>query len=394
MSYYQKSGLTLPYLIDTDVERWYQDGQEKIKYTQKWAVLGKDANDFVSNIDRSYNNKNLASTSREDRGALTIITATYGETYWGDGECEWYTVSGGLYTHHISKWVNNTASAIKSFCAYALGKAIYRDGVSVSCNPVSGEPYVLCEASWTEERDEEEGEGEDPGSGGGSGGDGEDGEDEEEQEPQSETGKSVQFSSTVESRQIDIETVKKHHPYFVKYQDGMEVVSRWDAGEIVWLTKDSNTMISTDGWYEKTNNVIAFKNGPLSYNAELKPEIVAEMKAILTNPPTFDFPVIRCTVNSKIESADKMSIESMVGDMGNVGEKSSSIGAGGSSISAPQLVPLNLQDGGPYTFKTEWMFEGSSFDQTQISVKNNPLTAKSSFVGEISKSYRTYTTIG
>ena len=57
MSYdiYSKSGLSLPYLIDTDIERWLEDGnKERLKYIRKWAVLGTEANNFINSLSNNY----------------------------------------------------------------------------------------------------------------------------------------------------------------------------------------------------------------------------------------------------------------------------------------------------------------------------------------------------
>ena len=57
MSYdiYSKGGYKLPYLIDTDIERWLEDGnKECTRYIRKWAVLGTEANEFVTNLTTSY----------------------------------------------------------------------------------------------------------------------------------------------------------------------------------------------------------------------------------------------------------------------------------------------------------------------------------------------------
>ena len=391
MDLYSKSGLTLPYLKDTEIERWFEEGQQKIKYTRIWLVLGTEANEFIEHLDRSYNDKNLTSVSRNDMGGLCEVSAVYGERYWDDGQQEWYTVSGGRITHHLSRWVTNSPSAIKSFCNYAIGRAIYKDGVSVTCSPISGEPKVLCEASW-DAQDEEELE-EDDGSGdGGSGDGGFDDDDEEEGEEEDmvkETGEAVQFSSSTESLTVDRKAVEENDIEVTNLPGVLEIIALLEAGQVSWQDTKNNTMISKNGWYRVTNNVLALKEGPVNTNDELTPEKVNLAKSRLDNPPTFIFPVIRCSLSTKIESADKMTVENMTGDLSNVGKTMESISAGGTSISAPQFTPLNTTST-QYAFETKWIYEGSSYDQSSTFEKTNK-KGELRFVGNKTASYRTIT---
>lgn len=262
---YSKSGLKLPYLIDTDLERWYEEGKEKIKYIQKWAVLGTEANDFISGLSTAYNGKALTATSREDRGALTIITVTYGdaEATNSNEEFEWWTVSGGLYTRHRSKWVENTPTAIKAFCASCISQATYKDGCSVSCSPQAGEQMVLCEATFsdrpdTEEEDTEGGDGGD----GGEGGDGGSGNGGETESDTKETGKSVQFSSSVETITLDYDTLKEKHPKIKSNQEALQVITLMENGSVTWQEANGG-IIQKSGWYKVSNNTLALKEGPI-----------------------------------------------------------------------------------------------------------------------------------
>ena len=392
MSYdlYSKEGISLPYLIDIDKEKWIADGNEKVKYTQKWAVLGTEANAFIEGLTTSYNGLALTSTSREDRGALCIITATYGEAVFtnNQGEQEWWSLSGGKYTKHKTKWVSNNASAIRAFCETCKAQATYQDGVSVSCNPIAGEPKVLCEAQWTEE-DTEAGGGEgDTETGGGSGGSGGD----EEEESNKETGKAVQFSSTTETLVLDHDTLVQKHPKITENKDALKIIPLLESGSVSWqVSKGSNGIPSKTGWYRVTNNSLALKEGPIIDNENLTPELVGEIKRILDNPPQFIFPVIRATVSNRVESSDNMSIKAMTADLGNVGSKSQSISAGGSNVGAPQLKPLNTTDTMGLNFQTQWLYEGASYDQGSTHTK--ALNGKLKFVGEVTKSYRTITEV-
>lgn len=380
MDLYSKSGLTLPYLKDTEVERWYEEGQQKIKYTRIWLVMGTEANDFIENLERSYNGKNLTSVSRNDMGGLCEISAVYGERNWDDGEQEWYTVSGGRLTHHLSKWVKNNAASIKSFCSYAVEKAIYKDGVSVSCSPVAGDPYVLCEASW-DAQDEDDIEDDDP--------DNPDYNPDEEEEDIKETGQSVQFSSSTESLTVDRKAVEENDVEVTNLPGVLEIIALLEAGQVSWQDTKTNTMITKNGWYRVTNNVLALKEGPVNTNDELTPEKVNLAKSRLDNPPTFIFPVIRCSLSTRIESADKMTVENMTGDLSNVGQTMESITAGGTSISAPQFTPLNTTSS-QYSFETKWLYEGSSYDQSSTFEKTNK-KGELRFVGNKTASYRTVT---
>lgn len=393
MSYdlYSKQGISLPYLIDIDKEKWIAEGAEKVKYIQKWAVLGSEANAFIEGLTTSYNGKALTSTSREDRGAMCIITATYGEANFtnNDGEQEWWSLSGGKYTKHKTKWVSNNASAIRAFCESCKAQATYQDGVSVSCNPIAGEPKVLCEAQWTEEDADEGGGEEDTESGGGSGGSGGD---QEEEESNKETGKAVQFSSTTETLILDHDTLVKKHPKITDNKDALKIIPLLESGSVSWQeSKGANGIPSKTGWYRVTNNTLALKEGPIVDNENLTPELVGEIKRILDNPPQFIFPVIRATVSNRVESSDNMSIKAMTSDLGNVGSKSQSISAGGSAVGAPQLKPLNTTDTMGLTFQTQWLYEGASYDQGSTHTK--ALNGKLKFVGEVTKSYRTITEV-
>lgn len=391
MSYdlYSKEGISLPYLIDIDKEKWIADGNEKVKYTQKWAVLGTEANAFIEGLTTSYNGLALTSTSREDRGALCIITATYGEAVFtnNQGEQEWWSLSGGKYTKHKTKWVSNNASAIRAFCETCKAQATYQDGVSVSCNPIAGEPKVLCEAQWTEEDADAGGSGdEDTESGGGSGGD------QEEEESNKETGKAVQFSSTTETLVLDHDTLVQKHPKITENKDALKIIPLLESGSVSWQeSKGANGIPSKTGWYRVTNNSLALKEGPIVDNENLTPELVGEIKRILDNPPQFIFPVIRATVSNRVESSDNMSIKAMTADLGNVGSKSQSISAGGSTVGAPQLKPLNTTDTMGLQFQTQWLYEGASYDQGSTHTK--ALNGKLKFVGEVTKSYRTITEV-
>ena len=392
MSYdlYSKEGISLPYLIDIDKEKWIAEGAEKVKYTQKWAVLGTEANAFIEGLTTSYNGLALTSTSREDRGALCIITATYGEAVFtnNQGEQEWWSLSGGKYTKHKTKWVSNNASAIRAFCETCKAQATYQDGVSVSCNPVAGEPKVLCEAQWTEEDAEAGGDEEDTESGGGSGGSGGD----EEEESNKETGKAVQFSSTTETLVLDHDTLVQKHPKITDNKDALKIIPLLESGSVSWqVSKGANGIPSKTGWYRVTNNTLALKEGPIVDNENLTPELVGEIKRILDNPPQFIFPVIRATVSNRVESSDNMSIKAMTSDLGNVGSKSQSINAGGSAVGAPQLKPLNTTDTMGLNFQTQWLYEGASYDQGSTHTK--ALNGKLKFVGEVTKSYRTITEV-
>jgi hypothetical protein len=116
---------------------------------------------------------------------------------------------------------------------------------------------------------------------------------------------------------------------------------------------------------------------------------VGEIKRILDNPPQFTFPVIRCSVTSKVEGSNNMTIQSMVGDLGSVGVKTSSISAGGSNVGAPELKPLNVTGIDGLTFQTQWIYEGSSYDNGGTYSK--AVNGKTKFIGEVTKSYRTIT---
>lgn len=329
----------------------------------------------------------LVSTAREDRGAITVITATYGDTTFSDtnGECEWWSVSSGTYTRHRSKWVENTPSAIKAFCSQCLAEATYKDGCSVSCNPQAGEELVLCEATWSDRPDDTDDNNE--GEEGGEGGDGGDGGN-TEQEAVKETGKSVQFSSSTETITLDYDQLKDKHPKIKANPDALKVITLMENGSVSWQ-KSNGGLIEKSGWYKVTNNNLALKEGPVVDNEKITPELVGEIKRILDNPPQFTFPVIRCSVTSKVEGSSSMSVSGMVADLGSVGTKMQTISAGNSAVKAPQLTPLNVVGIDGLTFKTNWIYEGSSYDNSGTYSK--AVNGKLKFIGEVTKSYRTIT---
>ena len=391
MSYnlYSKKGLKLPYLLDTDIERWIEDNREKTKYVQKWVVLQTEANTFVNALSTSYNGKALTSTSREDRGAMCIITVTYGDANFtnNNGEQEWWSVSGGLYTRHRSKWVENNPTSIKAFCASCISQATYKDGCSVSCNPQSGESMVLCEATWQDKPNDNNDDDEEDNPEGGDGGDGGDGGN-TEQPTTKESGKSVQFSSSTESITIDFEQLKKKHPKILANPDVLKIITLMENGSVSWQDKNGE-IVTKAGWYKVSNNNLALKEGPVIDNEKITPELVGEIKRLLDNPPTFTFPVIRCSVTNKVESSDRMSIQGMVGDLSGVGGKTTSISAGGAVVKAPELTPLNVVGIEGMQFKTSWIYEGASYDNGNSYSK--AVDGKTRFVGEVTKSYRTVT---
>jgi hypothetical protein len=84
-----------------------------------------------------------------------VVTLNYGEAelnenYNGDGETEWWTFGGSVYSYHIRRWVTNTPQDIKAFCSHCLtGYGYEKDEVTVTCNPQAGAPRVMCEATFT-----------------------------------------------------------------------------------------------------------------------------------------------------------------------------------------------------------------------------------------------------
>ena len=331
----------------------------------------------------------MTATSREDRGALTIVTATYGDTAFSNsnGECEWWSVSSGLYTRHKTKWITNSPSAIKSFCASCISEATYKDGCNVSCSPVAGEDLVLCEATWSEKPEDRDGGGGDDDDGD-NGGDNGGGNDDGNKDDTKTTGKSVQFSSSTETITLDYETLKEKHPKIKANPDALKVITLMENGSVSWQEANGG-LIEKSGWYKVSNNTLALKEGPVVTNDKITPELVGEIKRILDNPPQFTFPVIRCSVTSKVEGSSNMSINSMVADLGSVGTKSQSINAGNSAVGAPELKPLNVLGMDGLTFKTNWIYEGSSYDNGGTYSK--AVNGKLKFVGEVTKSYRTVT---
>lgn len=241
---------------------------------------------------------------------------------------------------------------------------------------------VLCEATFSDKPDTDDQDTE--GGDGGDGGNGGSGSDTETKE----TGKSVQFSSSTETITLDYEQLKEKHPKIKANPDALKVITLMENGSVSWQEANGG-LITKSGWYKVSNNTLALKEGPVVANDNITPDVVGEIKRILDNPPQFTFPVIRCAVTSKVEGSNNMTIQSMVSDLGSVGTKTASINAGGANVGAPELKPLNVTGMDGLTFQTQWIYEGSSYDNGGTYSK--AVNGKTKFIGEVTKSYRTIT---
>jgi hypothetical protein len=157
--------------------------------------LTTNVNEFIASLQNSEQNLALQQPSIENRGPLSIVTVTYGdseldENYIGDGEIRWWTLNSGVYTYHIKKWVTNTPEAIKAWAEDWMTNYGYaRNEVSLACNPQAGEARTMTEATFTP--DIETDENNDPTTS-------EDWENEDEEQVLKEEAQSINCSSTTD----------------------------------------------------------------------------------------------------------------------------------------------------------------------------------------------------
>ena len=361
----------LPFNIDNRYSKWYSENELKEKYECRWVVLTEEANNFILALAPDYQGLALSNVARDDRGPLTIITATYGEAgYDEDGELTWWTLSNGIYTYHIKRRVKNDAEHIKEFCEHCKRDFGYDEKeVSVNCSPTFGEEFIFCEGTFTETEEEEPEWGTDPETG-------------NEKDIIKET-EAVNFSSSITQVPIPIwsyleKILDYTHPWDVS--DFQEAV---DSGKYVWREEgDFGDGIKKSGWYETGDNNPQAWDSP-TYTRYSK-QMVDKCRQSKKQIPTVPILVLKATFRSTISSKEKLTLDLL--STAPTAEVPSSL-----------KIPAELQfiDWGGHTYElnTKWVHEGMNFDGSSVK-KHNPLSNKGNtfYTGTLTDSYVTLTT--
>lgn len=421
---YQKADLQLPYCIDTRYFKWIEEGKQKEKFEQRWVVYTEEVNTFIEGLAVNHEELALANVSREDRGPLTIVTATYGdngltneEALELDGEIDWWTVSGGVKTFHIRRWVTNTPEEIKAFCEHCMSDYGYEpEQVSVSCNPQAGEPEVMCEATFTE--DVEEDPEFDPTTS-------DDDEDKKETE-------GINCSSTIDTLTPSA-ALYLERKMNLATGDGatiLKIINGVEAGELVYRKAGSlGGRVIDSGWYstDDTNpnalNEPVYREGGGSNNessdgttgdgndgttgggnessngttttANVNKANVDKARVLIKNIPDVMVPSIRITVTETITTKKKLTAVAMVNSFTSAGQKGNTISiTNGVQIPAPAITEGWDAEGITYPLKSvEWMDEGTSFDGSTVKKRSSLTTGRSFYQGTMSKSFRSIATL-
>lgn len=409
---YQREDIELPFNIDSRFFKFVQDGETKEKYEQRWVVLTEEVNSFIGALPVSYENLALSDVSRDDRGPLTVVTANYGDTglsedYDGDGELSWWTLSSGVYTYHIKRWVDNNENAIKAFCEYCMSSFGYSDEeVSVSCNPIAGEPRVMCEGTFTPTQYD----------GGGGGGD-DFNDDEADENGITEDANGIQFNTSMNSMTVPVESYVSHK-LGVTIEDAKKViklVSRVDNGELVYKKQGTYgaQMPAVSGWYLTDDNPQALQNPPeVEEDGVCSPDNVAACRTAMQSVPEAQFISIKISATTTVKSRDKLTtqkLQNKLGETGKVTKGQTAPSAGGAFnggikdddgnyIEQPNDIPgssggmgigtnpeikigkMKMQipkncwvatdpEGHTYPLECSWVNEGMSFDSTTVKSK-------------------------
>ena len=399
---YKKEGIDLPYLIDTRYTKWTSEGVVKEKYQRRWVVLISEINSFIETLDVSYNEFALASVERDDRGTMSVLTATYGDAGLSDefldkdGELAWWTLSNGVYTYHIKRWVDNNPDSIKDFCISCRTSYDYEDKeVSVTCNPIAGESRVLCEATFTRTEEEINGEGGDSGSG--------DGDDETEEAD------GIQVTSSVQEITLDTHTAVAKNFKLLMSDTVFKIAQDVKAGKLVCKRAgELGGYIKQDGWYDATDDNPQAWAEPIY---KIEPDsrwtewYIMQINNAMAGTYTATVPCIHVSISTKKTSQDKIKVSSFTGMMSGVGATSDTISIGGASISIPEsLKKVTDSAGNEYEATTRWLYEGASFDGSSVRAKTKPKLTTSAdgkpvrelkkyYEGRVTHSYRTVTTV-
>ena len=386
---YKKTDHELPYNIDTRYFKNVSEGEVKEKWEQRWVVYTSKVNDFVVDVPQTYNGHALTGIDREDRGPLTVVTLNYGDEelnsdYKGDGETEWWTYGGSVYSYHIRRWVNNTPSDIKNFCTSCVRNYGYeKDEVTVNCNPSPGAPKVMCEATFTpnieieEENDPTTGEGW--------------GEDEEASVVETSNGYQVQVGwDTIDFPQINWIMYNMGCDR-VKAENYIMVIKALERGEIRWLEKGSmGDGITESGWYSTDDtNPNAAKN--VVYNAEAygDKETIAKAEVYYSGVPQLQVPTTRVTTTTTVKASERKTLQDLLNNSANLTQSQGDLTVGGQTIKPPQEQKGRASDGScSVTLASNvWQPEGASFDASSIRKKSSLSTGKSYYEGTMTQTW-------
>lgn len=384
---YKSGDKELPFLIETRNYKWFEDGKEKNKIDEVWAVLTENVNNFIEQLPSSKSGKSLNQPSVEKRGPLSIVTVSYGDKAFSqNGEIDWWSCSNGVLSFHIRRWIKNTPTDIKNFCQSCMTSYGYEaDEVTVSCNPEVGETYTMCEATFTP--DIETNSDYDPtvddnwGESGGESG----------EEEIGEEGESINSSSTIDTITPSPELYLSVKMGSTQPWELVNIVNGVESGELVYLAVgDMGNGVKVAGWYRADDtNPNTIKNPKYYDNGDTTKERVDRARVYLKSVPDVMVPSIRVTVTKKVTAADKMSLSSISNSMSNAGTETTTISAGSTTIPAPQEIKAKDAEGNEYVIsETVWMNEGSSFDGSSIRKRSSLTTGKTFYEGTSSTSYR------
>lgn len=355
-----------------------QDGEEKRRYELKIAVRSNEVNDFVNSLSTNYNELSLANIAYENKGGLTIVSLTYGDAAFIDGdELMWATMSNGVKSLHWKKKVDNNLDSINAFiaaCQTKFGITYKPSEISVSCSPQIGEEKTWCEAVFTKANQDVDGEDDDFGDdNGGSGGD--TGEDEEEEIPEEtikETGVSVQMSSSLVTIPIPLRNYL-NSVVGKSVSDGLISMARTVmAGKASWVKADTygKGKPAKDGWIknEGKHNLNAI-NISAAWTSTYALEDVEKCIKGMTSIPSFTIPMVRVAVTTTVKTTNKDKLGQM-NDFSEVGAATPEIKAGDFSMGIPEgLQTAKDPEGNEYPVITEWVNEGVSFDVSEMAEK-------------------------
>lgn len=370
MEYFTNNKITeLPHLLGTQYTKSVSDGQIKEQYQLRYIVLNDEVNSFIQSLPINYEEHALASTSRDERGGFTIVTAQYGEAGMTDdalqnedGEIHWWTLSSGKYTYHVKKLVRNTPEAIKAFCERCKTSYGYAaNETSVSMSPSYGEKYVYAEATFTENESQ----------GGSSGGD-DFNDDEADENGNIEAVESVSMSNSQDV--ITIPTDQYLYGEFgVDWKSIYDLVQDEDSGKRVYREEGALGVVKYSGWYDATDdNLKSLEEGKgvIQATETVSKANVDKCRLMLQNIPTATITNITVTFNNSISSRSPLSLNTIKAKLSDAGTLSDSISMSGFSMSTPEsLKKTRDTNGKEHPLEVKWQNLGCSFDISSVKKK-------------------------
>ena len=368
MKYFSNSKISeLPYLLGTQYTKSISDGQIKEQYQLRYIVLNDEVNSFISSLPISYEDHALTSTSRDERGGFSIVTAQYGEAGLTDealqnedGEIQWWTLSNGKYTYHVKKLVLNNPDAIKDFCEYCKTSYGYTaDETSVSMSPSYGEKYVYAEATFTENDSQS-----------GAGGDFND--DKADENGNIEAVESVSMSNSQDVISIPVEQYL-FNEFNVDWKDLYELVQAEDSGKVIYREKGELGIVAYSGWYNATDdNLKTLQDGNVfkGESDTVSKKNVDKCRLMLEDIPSTTITNITVTFNNTISSRSPISLNTIKAKLSDAGTLSDSISMAGFSMDTPeQLKTVRDTNGKEYTLEVKWQNLGCNFDVNSVKKK-------------------------